>query len=347
MILEAYGLYEMIEAVLGMTGQLVTRLGTFIELVWNALGDKAKIEEAAKTLADALGILVTAVLSALAAYVLKKGVSALGKTRFGQTIGESELTRWVQARKQGATTASLRERLGPPAPTTTPTPSRQFGPPAPEPAPAPRRPVGPPAAEPAPAAKPAASRPSTQPSEPAAPTAAHAADEFDAALDETFQGGKGEGAHPAPPSHGRGLLGEKLATETLATKGHAILDYKPDISGTTKGGIDIVTLKGDTLYAVDNKALSRGGNISSVSALTTNYKKNIATVRKQFVDQLKQPGLLEEQKIMLQRAVDAIDNGRVVKAVTNANVVGRNNVTLTGVTKALKDQGIEFIDVFK
>ena len=40
----------------------------------------------------------------------------------------------------------------------------------------------------------------------------------------------------------RGLAGEKAATEFLASEGHQILQYKPDITGTNQGGFDMVTM---------------------------------------------------------------------------------------------------------
>ena len=71
----------------------------------------------------------------------------------------------------------------------------------------------------------------------------------------------------------RGNLGERAATEALARDGHQILHYKPEITGTNQGGIDMVTMRNGIVYLVDNKALSKGGNVSSVSALTTNFTR--------------------------------------------------------------------------
>jgi hypothetical protein len=44
--------------------------------------------------------------------------------------------------------------------------------------------------------------------------------------------GAPRGAYRTRPQLMRGNLGERLATEALATMGHQILGYKPDISGT-------------------------------------------------------------------------------------------------------------------
>jgi hypothetical protein len=103
MILEAYGLAELIEMVLSVAGSLVSQLGHFIGQVWDADGDPKKIDEAGRTLADALGILVSAVLLALAAYVMHKGAKALGKTRFAQTVGETRIAQWLADRGKAST----------------------------------------------------------------------------------------------------------------------------------------------------------------------------------------------------------------------------------------------------
>jgi hypothetical protein len=107
LILEAYGLYMLIEAILGVAGDLVSQLGRFISQVWNANGDPKKIEEAGKTLADALGILVSAIMVVVAAYLLKKGAKALGKTKFAQTVGETRLAKWLEKREKATTTKEV------------------------------------------------------------------------------------------------------------------------------------------------------------------------------------------------------------------------------------------------
>jgi hypothetical protein len=110
LILEYYGLYVLIEAILGIADQLVTRLGQFISLVWTANGDKKQLEQAGKTLADALGILVSAALVALAAYLLKRGGKALSETKFAKTVGEQPLARWLADRQKLTTSKELLEK---------------------------------------------------------------------------------------------------------------------------------------------------------------------------------------------------------------------------------------------
>ncbi len=109
MILEYYGLAMLIEAILRMAGSLVTQLGSFISQVWNANGDAKRLDTAGKTLADALGILVSALLMALAAYLMKKGGDALAKSKFAGKVGETQLARWLADRQKMKTTT---ETLG-------------------------------------------------------------------------------------------------------------------------------------------------------------------------------------------------------------------------------------------
>lgn len=165
------------------------------------------------------------------------------------------------------------------------------------------------------------------------------------ALDDTFKGGKGEGAYDTTNRLARGNLGERLATEALAADGHKVLSYKPDIRGTNQGGIDMVTMKNGVVYFVDNKALTRAGNVSSVSALTTNFAKNKAAALAELKLALKAAPSKAERDV-LQSAITAIEGGSFRKVVTNANLT-RNDAILSGVTESLGKQGIGFIDVFK
>lgn len=104
LVLKFYGLAMLIEAILGITSELVGQLGKFIGIVWNANGDKKQLDLGARTLADAIGILVSAILVAAAAYLLKKGGGALGRTKFARTVGETRLAQWLGERQQLKTT---------------------------------------------------------------------------------------------------------------------------------------------------------------------------------------------------------------------------------------------------
>jgi uncharacterized protein DUF6861/SH3 domain-containing protein len=122
LILEVYGLASLIDAILNIASDLVGQLGAFIKQVWNANGDTKQLDLAAHTLADAIGILVSAILVAFVAYVMKKGGEALGKTRFAKTVGETRLAEWLKDRQKLKTTrATVEPKPNPgPAPYTPP-----------------------------------------------------------------------------------------------------------------------------------------------------------------------------------------------------------------------------------
>ncbi|MGO4362957.1 DUF6861 domain-containing protein [Terrabacter sp. RAF57] len=117
LILEAYGLAMLIELILSMAGQLLGQLGSFVRQAWEANGDPKKIEDAGKTLAEAIGVLAVAALLAAVAYLMKKGGEALAKTKFAKTIGQTELAKYMSDR---ANMKSTNEALAPkePVPTT-------------------------------------------------------------------------------------------------------------------------------------------------------------------------------------------------------------------------------------
>lgn len=175
-----------------------------------------------------------------------------------------------------------------------------------------------------------------------------AADEaFDTSFHATFsQQATQQGLYQTTQRLVRGNLGERLAAEALAEEGHQILIYKPSILGTNQGGIDIVSLVDDVVYFVDNKALTRSGNVSSVTALTTNFSKNLTAVRGELAAALADTNRSAAERALLQKALDSIDARTYVRAVTNANVAPDSKI-LTGVTAGLAQKGIRFIDVVR
>jgi len=141
----------------------------------------------------------------------------------------------------------------------------------------------------------------------------------------------------------RGNAGERLAADSLAADGHQILFFKPSILGTNQGGIDIVTIRNGVVNFIDNKALSRSGNVASVSALTTNFTRNMADVVAEFARHAANPALSQGERQLFREALDAIAAGRYVRVVTNANIMATS--VPSGVTENLARQGIGFIDV--
>jgi Holliday junction resolvase-like predicted endonuclease len=142
----------------------------------------------------------------------------------------------------------------------------------------------------------------------------------------------------------RGNKGEKLAADWLAANKYDILDYKPHIKGTNQGGIDMVAMKDDKVYLVDNKALSRDGNVSDVPALTDNFEKNLKKVKVSLRAMADDTERSADEIALIREAIAALDKGNYVKVVTNANIA-ENDRILSGVTDALKEKDIRFVDV--
>jgi hypothetical protein len=143
----------------------------------------------------------------------------------------------------------------------------------------------------------------------------------------------------------RGLAGEKAAAEFLASEGHQILYYKPDIAGTNQGGFDLVTMQGGKVYLVDNKAYRREGNLYSASALTTNLEQNLASIKADLGKMANDATRTEEERDIAQRALDLIETGNYQRLVTNASLSNIDNAGLSGVSDQLK--GIKFLDLMR
>lgn len=145
----------------------------------------------------------------------------------------------------------------------------------------------------------------------------------------------------------RANAGERLAADALSSDGHVIISFKPRIEETNQPGIDIVTVKDGKLYLIDNKALSRKGNVNDVSALTTNFPKNLETVKQDLRTSLNNTNLSPAERKVLETALNAAEKSNYVKAVTNANIMMPDGKITSDVSKNLKGQGFEFINVFK
>ncbi|MBN8213793.1 MAG: hypothetical protein J0M09_12805 [Xanthomonadales bacterium] len=144
----------------------------------------------------------------------------------------------------------------------------------------------------------------------------------------------------------KGNLGERLATDCLAADGHDIIFFKPQIEGTNQGGIDIVTLKNHTVYFIDNKALTKSGNVSSVSALTTNFEKNKEAFLSIWSDHAQNFSLPQHERMLYVELLGQTNTGHFHRVVTNASAAPDDKIT-RDVTNKLASQGIKFMNVHK
>jgi hypothetical protein len=169
-------------------------------------------------------------------------------------------------------------------------------------------------------------------------------------FEQAFSEAVGDTGPAAPyattPRLAGGLGGEKAAAEALARQGHQVIWYKPDILGTNQGGIDAVTLKDGVVYLLDNKSYNTERNVSGVSALTTNFERNLDDVKLNLSNVLNQKDLNLEQGQVIHEALGALDRGDYVKAVTNANIFSRSGEVPQDVTDRLEQEhGIQFINL--
>jgi Holliday junction resolvase-like predicted endonuclease len=155
------------------------------------------------------------------------------------------------------------------------------------------------------------------------------------------------GIHETTGRLARGLAGEKAAAESLASEGHQILHYKPDIAGTNQGGFDMVTMRGDKVYLVDNKTYRREGDLYSASALTTNFDQNLESTKAELEDMANDAARTEEERDTAQRALDLIETGDYQRLVTNASLSNIDNPGLSGVSDKLTKQEVDFLDLMR
>ncbi len=159
---------------------------------------------------------------------------------------------------------------------------------------------------------------------------------------------------PAPyyQPHVRGLIGERLAADALAARGHKILYYKPDIQGTTTPGIDIMTWFQGRVWLIDNKAYKYPSNsrtIKSVPALTdpTNFAKYKADMEGLLARMAAFRPLPADEIAFLNTALTALRNNQFQKAVTNATPSVADSAYRTGLDPsfAAANPDIVFIDL--
>ncbi len=101
-IVEWVGLGFLIAWIASSMMRIGSAFATFMGTVWEANGDRSVLDQAAKEHAEAWGTVVGVAIEALVMFAAAKGVGALlgfiRGTRFGETVGESRMGRWVRDR---------------------------------------------------------------------------------------------------------------------------------------------------------------------------------------------------------------------------------------------------------
>jgi predicted nucleotidyltransferase len=103
-LLIAYGATEL--------GKIGIAFGKYVSTVWEANGDRKKLEDSAEFCAEGMKDFLLGVLELIVMLVLAWGLGrtmgALGKTKFGQKLGYDKLTEWINKRTNKATEGTLR-----------------------------------------------------------------------------------------------------------------------------------------------------------------------------------------------------------------------------------------------
>ncbi|MFY0577505.1 DUF6861 domain-containing protein [Cystobacter fuscus] len=84
----------------------------FISTVWNAQGNTAAVDRAAREFAEAIATLISAIMEGLLMLAMSRGVSwmvrALRGTALARKIGEARLAEWLN-RRDWATAGHIQE----------------------------------------------------------------------------------------------------------------------------------------------------------------------------------------------------------------------------------------------
>ena len=104
----------------------------------------------------------------------------------------------------------------------------------------------------------------------------------------------------------------------------------------------MVAMKDKQVYLVDNTALSR--RAGDLSTLTTGLEHTRAEARRALVEMAQSDKRTSEEVTRLRAAVDAIDAGRVVRVVSDANVQREDRVR-RDIADRLAAQGIRYLRI--
>ena len=103
-ILKWLGLGLLVVWIDSVINDVMNAFGQFISMVWQANGNQRQLENAARQFAEAIGILIGAILEAIlllaATHGIGRAMGFLRNTRFGQSIGEGRLSQWISQRVQ-------------------------------------------------------------------------------------------------------------------------------------------------------------------------------------------------------------------------------------------------------
>jgi len=144
----------------------------------------------------------------------------------------------------------------------------------------------------------------------------------------------------------RAAVGERLAAQALAARGHAVLFFRLAVDKANEHGFDIVTMKNGKVYFIDNKAFTVGGKVYAASALTSTFAKHLRKMVTKFLEFAEDPERTQPERELYGEAVHAIRSDNYTRAVTNANITSDDRI-LTGLDPRLQGRPIEFLDLLR
>jgi hypothetical protein len=107
-VLEWAGLYFLLEWIADAVSRIGSAFVAFLESIWNARGDSAKIDQAAQELAEALGVIYGLAIEALVMWAAFKGaeaaLSTLKGSKLERAFGTGEFGSWLRERLEHKST---------------------------------------------------------------------------------------------------------------------------------------------------------------------------------------------------------------------------------------------------
>lgn len=101
-LLEWMGLAMFVVALAQAMVAVGDAIGKFLAIVWEARGDRQKLDEAGRMFAEGVGILIGKLLEALISYVIAKGMGGAMKslrgTKLGSSLADTRAATWLETR---------------------------------------------------------------------------------------------------------------------------------------------------------------------------------------------------------------------------------------------------------
>jgi hypothetical protein len=141
----------------------------------------------------------------------------------------------------------------------------------------------------------------------------------------------------------------QAASAWLEENGYDLVHSRPE-EELNLPGIDMVAMKDDVAYLLDNTAVTRSGELNEGSPLTRNFEKSLEDVKRSLRAEANSWSHATEDFVRVRAALSAIEDGRYVRAATNANTDRddrrrQDDQAQRALQDAAKAQGLVLLDV--